>query len=377
MPSELLSRFAPSRSRGWPRTAPRQEPRVIADDLFRVVLNHERKRAGRCNHPFVLLIVAVDGQPAPGSSFIWKPVIETLDSLIRETDIMGWLAWRAAVGVVLTEIRMLDAAARRELETRISRELVTKLDAETAGKFSVRLHVHVHAEQDDTAPADDTFWPGDMQTKTYDRIKRAFDVVVSLALLCLLSPLFFVIGALVKWGSGARGPVFYGQVRIGQKTKPFTMLKFRTMKVDADPKLHLEFVTNFIKSSDQRLDAAPNIMFKLTNDPRVTPVGRLLRKTSLDELPQLLNVLRGDMSLVGPRPPLPYEFKEYKPWHCRRVLEAKPGITGLWQVKGRSRTTFDDMVRLDLRYARTYSLGTDLKILLATPRAVISGKGAC
>jgi len=376
MPSELLSRFVPSPSREWPPTSPRREPRVIAEELFRVVLKHERKRVGRCNHPFVLLIVAVDGQPAPGSSFIWKPVIETMGALIRETDIMGWLAWRAAIGVVLTEIPMLDAAARRELETRISRELVTKLDAETAGKFSVRLQVHVHSEQKETAAAEDTFWPVDVQTTTYDRIKRGFDIITSFLLLCVLSPLFLLIGALVKWGSGGRGPVFYGQVRIGQKTKPFTMLKFRTMKVDADPKVHLEFVTNFIKSSENR-HAASNVVFKLTNDPRVTPVGRILRKTSLDELPQLLNVLRGDMSLVGPRPPLPYEFKEYKPWHCRRVLEAKPGITGLWQVKGRSRTTFDDMVRLDLRYARTYSLGTDLKILLATPRAVISGKGAC
>ena len=105
-------------------------------------------------------------------------------------------------------------------------------------------------------------------------------------------------------------------------------------------------------------------------------MGKILRKTSLDELPQLWNVARGDMSLVGPRPPLHYEVAEYKPWHRRRVLEAKPGITGLWQVSGRSRTTFDDMVRLDLRYARVPSLWTDIKILLATPAAVIAGKGA-
>ena len=137
------------------------------------------------------------------------------------------------------------------------------------------------------------------------------------------------------------------------------------------------YVTQFITSGGAAQAGATPGVFKITNDPRVTPIGGFLRKTSLDELPQLVNVLRGDMSLVGPRPPLPYEFKEYKPWHCRRLLEAKPGITGLWQVKGRSQTTFDDMVRLDLRYARTYSLRTDLEILLATPRAVISGKGAC
>ena len=118
-------------------------------------------------------------------------------------------------------------------------------------------------------------------------------------------------------------------------------------------------------------------VFKITNDPRVTRVGRVLRKTSLDELPQFINVLLGSMSLVGPRPPIPYEVEQYKPWHCRRVVDAKPGITGLWQVTGRSRTTFDEMVRLDLRYARTRSLWIDIKILLQTPAAVIAGKGAC
>jgi lipopolysaccharide/colanic/teichoic acid biosynthesis glycosyltransferase len=114
----------------------------------------------------------------------------------------------------------------------------------------------------------------------------------------------------------------------------------------------------------------------MANDPRVTPVGRILRKTSLDELPQLWNVVRGEMSLVGPRPPLSYEVEQYKAWHRRRILEVKPGMTGLWQVVGRSRTTFDEMVRLDLRYARTCSFWTDLKILMLTPRAVITGKGA-
>jgi len=160
-------------------------------------------------------------------------------------------------------------------------------------------------------------------------------------------------------------------------TKPFTMLKFRTMYLNADHGLHHEFVSRFIKANGTIHGPGHNEFFKLTNDPRVTPVGRILRKTSLDELPQLWNVLRGAMSLVGPRPPVPYEFEQYKPWHRRRVLEAKPGITGLWQVAGRSRTTFDEMVRLDLRYARTRSLWTDIKILLATPAAVISGKGAC
>src|SRR5262245_50896372 len=154
------------------------------------------------------------------------------------------------------------------------------------------------------------------------------------------------------------------------------MLKFRTMYTGSDHALHHEFVTRFIKASEKCNEPGANARFKITHDPRITPVGRFLRKTSLDELPQFWNVVRGDMSLVGPRPPLPYEVDVYQSWHRRRVLEAQPGITGLWQVEGRSRTTFDEMVRLDLRYAKRQSLWNDIKILLATPAAVVNGKGA-
>ena len=194
-------------------------------------------------------------------------------------------------------------------------------------------------------------------------------------MLVLLAPVFAVISLLVKLKSP--GPVFFGQVRVGESGKPFTMFKFRSMKVDNDPSIHQAFVSQFIKagaSNGGSADAAAP--FKIVDDPRVTPLGRFLRRSSLDELPQFWNVLKGEMSLVGPRPPLPYEVARYKRWHRRRLTEAKPGITGLWQVTGRSQTTFEDMVRLDLRYARSHSVWTDIKILLATPRAVLTGKGA-
>jgi lipopolysaccharide/colanic/teichoic acid biosynthesis glycosyltransferase len=146
-----------------------------------------------------------------------------------------------------------------------------------------------------------------------------------------------------------------------------------------DPTIHREYVNAFIaaKIESGQSNGTQNPVYKLTRDPRITPVGRFLRKTSLDELPQLWNVLKGDMSLVGPRPPIPYEVLSYDIWHRRRILEAKPGITGLWQVSGRSRMTFNEMVRLDLEYARAWSLGLDMKILLRTPWAVFSGNGAC
>lgn len=372
MPSDMLSGVMQSRPRGWLTTVHRREPRLIAEELFKGVLKNERKRAERCNQPFVALVVAADDQPAAPAAFMWRPIVETMAALTRETDVMGWIARRSVLGVILTEVRTLDAATAHELETLVSRELVAKLDAATAAKLSVRLHVH--SEQKRTAEAGTL--PDDPQRTTYDVIKRGLDIIGSLTLLIALAPLFLLLAALVKFSS--RGPVIFGQMRIGLRMKPFRVLKFRTMYVDADPKLHREYVTDFInKSSSQCPKVGENGIFKLTNDPRVTPAGRILRKTSLDELPQLWNVLRGDMSLVGPRPPIPYEVDQYKPWHCRRVLEAKPGITGLWQVAGRGRTTFDDMVRLDLRYARTRSLRTDITILLRTPRAVISGKGAC
>jgi len=156
------------------------------------------------------------------------------------------------------------------------------------------------------------------------------------------------------------------------------LLKFRSMNLSTDETLHKEYVTNFIagRANSDSGNGKEKKPYKMTNDPRVTWIGKLMRRASMDEVPQFWNVLRGDMSLVGPRPPIPYELEAYDLWHRRRLLEAKPGITGLWQVNGRSKTTFDEMVRLDLEYSRSWSPMLDVKILLQTPRAVVSGDGA-
>ncbi len=257
------------------------------------------------------------------------------------------------------------------------RELTDRLSPEDIGHLSFQVHVHPKPVDDEAEcwPVDQLIVHQDTTRSTIHRtMKRTLDVVGSAALLMVLLPVFMVLAACVRLTS--RGPIFFRQTRVGEGGVGFTMLKFRTMRSDASPALHQDYVSQFIKAgaADRKADSG---VFKLTNDPRVTPIGRFLRRTSMDELPQLWNVLRGDMSLVGPRPPLPYEVEQYKSWHCRRVYDAKPGITGLWQVTGRSRTTFDEMVRLDLRYARARSLWLDVKILLATPRAVIGGKGAC
>jgi lipopolysaccharide/colanic/teichoic acid biosynthesis glycosyltransferase len=229
-------------------------------------------------------------------------------------------------------------------------------------------------------PSNPTLYPdllsSDTEKHSLLRIKQAIDIVGSTLLLIICTPLFLMIALAIK--SSSKGPVLFRQQRVGQYGQSFTFLKFRSMRIDNDDSVHQEYVKRLIagEAESKQLSGNGERIFKLTNDSRVTRVGRLLRRTSLDELPQLVNVLKGDMSLVGPRPALPYEVAAYQTWHRRRVLQVKPGITGLWQVTGRSTVKFDEMVRLDLQYATAWSPLLDIKILMRTPRAVIWGAGA-
>ncbi len=218
---------------------------------------------------------------------------------------------------------------------------------------------------------------------TYYSLKRALDLIVATLALVILSPLMALIAVLIVLDSG--WPVIFAQERVGsrrwthdgysywQRTL-FTCYKFRTMVRDADQSMHQAFIKAFVEGREEPSDAT-GAKFKLTNDPRVTRVGRLLRKTSLDELPQLVNVLKGEVSLVGPRPVPTYEVDEYQAWHRER-LAALPGVTGLWQVNGRCQVSFDESIRMDIEYVRHQSLGLDVKILLLTIPAVLSGRGA-
>jgi lipopolysaccharide/colanic/teichoic acid biosynthesis glycosyltransferase len=361
------------------RRARQAGAQLIGQDLFRGVLVRERRRADRSDRPLLLVLVGLAGGRESAPARTWRAVSQALDACKRDTDVMGWFEQEQAIGVMLPEIPGTGTAFVAELETRVRRELARTLEPDALEQLSVRLLVHpgpVSAEGPTVEGVDPLIAKlGSAEhSRTYYICKRVLDVVGSLVFIALFAPVFAVIAALVKLTSA--GPVFFRQVRIGEGGKPFTMLKFRSMRVNTSADIHQQYVTQFIKSGAAAQAGAPGV-YKLVSDPRITPIGSFIRKTSIDEFPQFLNVLGGSMSLVGPRPPLKYEVEQYKPWHCRRVLEAKPGITGLWQVEGRSRTTFDEMVRLDLRYARSRSIWTDLKILLATPRAVIAGKGAC
>ena len=206
----------------------------------------------------------------------------------------------------------------------------------------------------------------------YSVLKRIVDLVFALALIIVSAPLLVVIAIGVKISS--RGPVLFKQERIGRGGKSFTLLKFRSMAHNADNGIHREYMKKLI-SGDLDTANGENSLYKIENDPRITEFGHFLRRTSLDELPQLFNVVSGSMSLVGPRPPIPYEVNAYKSWHLQR-LSVKPGITGLWQVSGRSSRTFDEMVQLDLDYIENRSLYTDLKILFRTIPATLNTRTA-
>ena len=212
--------------------------------------------------------------------------------------------------------------------------------------------------------------------------KRVLDLLGALVALVLLAPLMAAVAVAVK--ASSPGPVVFRQLRLGRGGAPFVFYKFRTMTHGSDDAVHRDFVARLITGSpgnatEEGKAAATQPepgSFKLQHDPRVTRLGRFLRRTSLDELPQFFNVLRGDMSLVGPRPPIPYEARHYRGWHLRRLLQLKPGITGPWQVAGRSQVPFDEMVRMDLRYIARCSLGLDLLLLVRTVGVVLSGRGA-
>lgn len=201
-----------------------------------------------------------------------------------------------------------------------------------------------------------------IKASLYDILKRILDEIISIAALLALLPLFLIVMIAIKT-TEKQGPIFFSQVRLGKNKKPFKIYKFRTMYVDAEDQINNLLEKNEVKGA----------MFKMKNDPRVTKIGSFLRKTSIDEFPQLFNVLKGDMAIVGPRPPLPREVAEYNSYELKR-LTVTPGCTGLWQVSGRNELDFKEMVELDLIYIQNRSLLTDIKIMAKTIFVIIGEK---
>jgi exopolysaccharide biosynthesis polyprenyl glycosylphosphotransferase len=353
--------------------------KFLAEGDFASFFALELKRVERSGKLLLLMLLDVSKVlEAQDSKNVLSSILSTLTTSTRETDMRGWHKDGSILGVIFTEIGEAEkGVVENAVVGRITKQLQAKLAPARTEEIGISL----------------TFFPEvlllgrggsvthtDIVPPSFENcvlrapgrtLKRLVDVAGSTLALVTLSPVFAIVAVLIRLTS--EGPVFFRQQRVGKGGRPFECLKFRSMYVANDHKVHQEYIRNLIAGNGGSSEGG---VFKIKNDSRVTSVGRLLRKTSLDEVPQFWNVLKGEMSLVGPRPPIPYELKYYAVWHRRRVLEAKPGITGLWQVYGRSRTTFDEMVRLDLRYVRTWSVWLDLKILLKTPQAVFSGDGA-
>ncbi len=371
-------------------TSPQAEPvssgerKALDIDAFRQMIAVERKRTERTMAPFLLMLLEITNkgrQDEAGKAF--DCILSVLMASTRDTDVVGWYKERAVVGAMFTGLVGCDKQSVTEaIVGKVSSALQGEMAAEQFEAVTISCHFFPD-DWDSDKPCrqnNPNLYP-DLLNNNRERlprlmVKRAIDILGSALFLILCSPVFLLIALAVRMSS--KGPIFFRQRRVGQYGQCFTFLKFRSMYANSDNSVHKEFVAQLIarKPGDESSNGNAKQVYKLTNDKRITPLGGFLRRSSLDELPQLLNVLLGDMSLVGPRPPIPYELAAYQTWHRRRLLDVKPGITGLWQVMGRSSVKFDEMVRLDLRYAMSWTLWLDLRILVRTPLAVIRGSGA-
>lgn len=350
---------------------------IVPEQSFAKMLRLERRRGERSGKPFMLVLLSGWDAGQPESMQMVQPIAEAIAACTRETDLLGWYDEEETLGLLLTELGEVDARTSSVIAEKLGAALLCAVGPEDASQIHVSIQMYPPPKGSDEDSGPQNFVYRDLSKPKANPaksrvLKRAVDILGSIFALILFSPVFVIIAVLIKLTS--KGPILFSQKRVGQYGRMFNFYKFRSMYPDNDHTIHKEYVTSLIAGKEGLKQK--NQSYKLENDPRITPFGKFIRRTSLDEIPQFVNVLKGDMSLVGPRPPVPYEFASYRPWHKRRVLEIQPGLTGLWQVKGRSRTTFDEMVRMDIRYAETQSLLQDVKIILMTPAAMFSGKGA-
>ncbi len=384
---------------------------IYPQPYFARRLLEERNRSDRTGRPFSLVLISMDkiNRNAEDLAYFFHALDKFLEST-RLSDFWGWYS-ESKIGLLLPdtgEIKAENVLVRlknyfealnnfRLNELVLHNGLVSIMEYPKALKENISLGILEGPTSKENIEKCNTFInssncliesrfidntalsqkkrTNNLYSKLDDIARRCLDILVTLLALLLLALPMISIAVLIKLTS--RGPTLFKQTRVGKDGREFIFLKFRTMVQNCNQDLHEEYVTHLIENRAEKYEMKGVQCFKLVNDSRVTPLGKFLRKTSLDELPQLINVLKGEMSLVGPRPHPKYEAEKYKTWHLRRILEAKPGITGLWQVNGRSSTTYDGMVRLDLKYVETQSLWLNILILVRTVKAVLSMKGAC
>lgn len=345
--------------------------RVLTRAQFLEGLRLEKRRADRSKAPLSIILFRLDRSESEGNGGSEEELLMSISRKVRETDIKGWLT-PETFGLLLPDT---DSEGARSCAGKIVNGHPDC--SATLGTYPDLIFQNL-LTQTDAAP---DLFPIDLrESEAGDRrtpsAKRLIDIIGALAGLVVSSPLLFLTAVAVK--ASSPGPILFTQVRLGLKGRRFPFYKFRSMYWNSDDRIHREYVSDLIQGNLDKVNQGDEAMpmFKLKADSRITRVGRLIRKLSIDELPQFVNVLKGEMSLVGPRPPLPYEVEKYESWHLRRILEVKPGLTGIWQVEGRSKTSFNDMVRMDLRYVRDQSTWLDFKLLIKTFKAVIRPNGA-
>ena len=366
----------------WPKNNPADHSKmgnrllfggkILSKPHFISSLRIEKRRADRTKAPLSLVLFNVGFKENADLNLI-QTFLSSLAQKTRETDIRGWVD-QNVVGLLLPGT---DEKGMQKCVEKMSSRKETDFYSVFMATYPAYLFQRLLIENEDSG---DLFPLNlDEPRERYEielALKRMMDVIGAAVGLFLLSPLMLLTAVAIKVTSS--GPVIFRQIRLGKQGVRFWFYKFRSMYMNGNDQIHRDYVAHLIEGNLDKVNQGnkEKPFFKIKVDPRVTPVGRIVRKLSIDEIPQFFNVIKGEMSLVGPRPPLPYEIEKYESWHLRRILEVKPGITGLWQVEGRSRTCFDDMVRLDLRYVQNWSLWLDVKILFKTLGAVLRPKGA-
>jgi lipopolysaccharide/colanic/teichoic acid biosynthesis glycosyltransferase len=347
------------------------ERNILPKQDFLNRLRIEKRRVDRSKSPLSIALFSFHEKAMSDRQLI-QNFLKPLQKNTRETDIKGWVDHNV-IGLILPDT---NEKGVQHFVNKIVNGNGDVTYSVITGTYPDDLFQKLLAEE---GPPD--LFPIDLDKSFKTRriqnaLKRGMDIIGSLFGIFLSLPL--MLGTALSIKITSPGPIIFRQSRFGRKGARFPFYKFRSMQWNVDDQIHREYVANLIKGNLSKINQGDEKepLYKMKSDNRVTKVGGIIRKLSIDELPQFFNVLKGEMSLVGPRPPIPYEVEKYEAWHLRRILEVKPGMTGLWQVDGRSTTSFDDMVRLDLRYAQNRSLLLDLKILLKTVRAVLRPKGA-
>ena len=383
--------------------------KILEKSEFTELVRYERERSERTNRPFSLINIDFTKTKEKTNAQVFKEIIKIIEPSIRILDRVGWIK-NNTICILLPETQIAGARFAAEKFKNKSKE---RLGEESSLlNFVVSTYPGIPDFDEENIHSNETEILSSSPPEIYEMeysptvllsesghitidpacvldlgaiglredwqlvMKRLIDFVGAIFGIIIFSPIMLIIAAAVKLTS--KGPLLFRQERMGYQGKKFPFLKFRSMYIDNDENLHREYVKKLIQGNNKEINMGSEDQpcYKMKNDPRITPLGIILRKSSMDELPQFFNVLMGQMSLVGPRPPIPYELCNYQSWHLKRVLNVQPGITGLWQVKGRSLTTFDEMVRMDLHYSKNWDLWLDFKILFSTFKVVFTGMGA-